>query len=296
MRHADNGRSTSPRTMRNRACLYETAMDPSLSSAKLVENDLRAPSRKTHDLAYHPIVNNMRENPSLGSSVFCRWNHPLRGEIHLPNAFRSPELGPHHRARRMGPAPRLPDAGVPRNMVAATSHRFSSAALFVLRRRAAFPLAETGFDPMRLELEVTKAPFSACRTAELAFPAEGHCRSWRLMISAPDVEPASICCRFPFTSSDRSGFVLSIEKSARRVRHRAPRSDRLPRSLHEGHRRRLETAEQHCSCAPPRGRRHSSCRAYRFGRPAPPPTSPPASRRLARSASPTTARPIAMAG
>ena len=81
MRHADMALYRAKNEGRNRACIYDTAMDTDLLQRKLVENDLRAAiERNELQVAYQPIVNNSGETV-VGVEALCRWTHPVRGEI-----------------------------------------------------------------------------------------------------------------------------------------------------------------------------------------------------------------------
>ena len=81
MRHADMALYRAKNEGRNRACIYDAAMDADLLKRKLVENDLRAAIDEDElHVAYQPIVNNSGENV-VGVEALCRWTHPMRGEI-----------------------------------------------------------------------------------------------------------------------------------------------------------------------------------------------------------------------
>jgi diguanylate cyclase (GGDEF)-like protein len=73
MRHADMALYRAKNEGRNRACIYDTAMDSDLLQRKLVENDLRqAIERNELRVAYQPIVNNSGETV-VGVEALCRW-------------------------------------------------------------------------------------------------------------------------------------------------------------------------------------------------------------------------------
>jgi diguanylate cyclase (GGDEF)-like protein len=81
MRYADIALYRAKSEGRNRACIYDDAMDTELSNRKLLEADLRdAIENNRLRLVYQPIVNKSGEEV-IGVEALCRWNHPLRGEI-----------------------------------------------------------------------------------------------------------------------------------------------------------------------------------------------------------------------
>ena len=81
MRHADMALYRAKNEGRNRACIYDTAMDADLVNRKLIENDLRkAIEHDELDVAYQPIVNNSGETV-VGVEALCRWRHAVRGEM-----------------------------------------------------------------------------------------------------------------------------------------------------------------------------------------------------------------------
>ena len=66
---------------RNRACIYDAAMDADLSTRKLLEADLRdAIDSDQLQLLYQPVVNKSGDTV-VGVEALCRWKHPTRGEI-----------------------------------------------------------------------------------------------------------------------------------------------------------------------------------------------------------------------
>ena len=76
MRYADMALYRAKNEGRNRACIYDTAMDADLLKRKLLENDLRAAiERDELRIAYQPIVNNSGET-MVGVEALCRWTHP----------------------------------------------------------------------------------------------------------------------------------------------------------------------------------------------------------------------------
>jgi diguanylate cyclase (GGDEF)-like protein len=158
MRYADMALYRAKNEGRNRACIYDEAMDADLSNRKLLEGDLReAIDNNRLRVVYQPIVNKSGEQV-LGVEALCRWTHPTRGEIppseFIPVAEHSGliiQLGNWVLRRACIEGRAWPDLTVAVNV---------SPLQF---RRADFVddveriLAETQFDPTRLELELTES-------------------------------------------------------------------------------------------------------------------------------------------
>jgi diguanylate cyclase (GGDEF)-like protein len=218
MRHADMALYRAKNEGRNRACIYDTAMDDSIVKRKLVENELRAAIDKGElRLAYQPIVNNNGETV-VGVEALCRWAHPVRGEIppseFIPIAEHSGLIIP------LGEWV-LRQACIDGN---AWANIIVSVNVSPLQfRRADFVdmveriLAETGFDATRLELEVTESTLIGnVETAELAM-FRLKALGVRLALDDFGTGYSSLLYlrRFPFDKLkiDKS-FVHSIEKAA----------------------------------------------------------------------------------
>jgi predicted signal transduction protein with EAL and GGDEF domain len=81
MRHADMALYRAKNEGRNRACIYDSAMDEELLKRKALEQELRtAIESNALRVAYQPILNHTGEKV-LGVEALCRWTHPQRGEI-----------------------------------------------------------------------------------------------------------------------------------------------------------------------------------------------------------------------
>ena len=81
LRYADMALYRAKNEGRNRACIYDAAMDADLSNRKLLEGDLLQ-AIKTDGLraAYQPIVN-VSGDTVVGVEALARWTHPTHGEI-----------------------------------------------------------------------------------------------------------------------------------------------------------------------------------------------------------------------
>jgi len=218
MRHADMALYRAKNEGRNRACIYDIDMDTDLLKRKLVENDLRlAIQRDELQIAYQPIVNNSAERV-VGVEALCRWIHPTRGEIQpsefIPIAENSGLIVPLgewvlRRACLDGKA--WPEITVAVNV---SPLQFRRAEFVDVVERI---LAETGFDPTRLELEVTESTLLGnVDTAELAM---FRLKALGVQLALDDFGTGYSSLlylrRFPFDKLkiDRS-FVLSIERAA----------------------------------------------------------------------------------
>ncbi len=270
MRYADMALYRAKNEGRNRACIYDTAMDSDLLQRKLLENDLRqAIDRNELRVAYQPIVNNSGETV-VGVEALCRWTHAVRGEISpaefIPIAENSGliiNLGEWVLRRACIDGNAWPGVFVSVNV---SPLQFRRADFVDVVERI---LAETGFDPTRLELEVTESTLLGnVDTAELAM-FRLKALGVRLALDDFGTGYSSLLYlrRFPFDKLkvDRS-FVHSIERAAdaAAIVHAVVS---LGRGLGmkvtaEG----VETAEQHLFL---RAAGVHSMQGYRFGRPGP---------------------------
>jgi diguanylate cyclase (GGDEF)-like protein len=270
MRHADMALYRAKNEGRNRACIYDSAMDADLLKRKLLENDLRAAIENDNlRVAYQPIVNNSGETV-VAVEALCRWTHPERGEIppteFIPIAENSGliiELGEQVLRRACLDGKAWPGIAVSVNV---SPLQFRRADFVDVVERI---LAETDFDPARLELEVTESTLLGnVDTAELAM-FRLKALGVRLALDDFGTGYSSLLYlrRFPFDKLKiDSSFVRSIERAAdaAAIVHAVVS---LGRGLGmkvtaEG----VETAEQHLFL---RAAGVHSMQGYRFGRPCP---------------------------
>ena len=218
MRHADLALYRAKNEGRNRACIYDSAMDADLVKRKLLENDLRAAIENDGlRVAYQPIVNNSGETV-VGVEALCRWTHPERGEIppveFIPIAEHSGliiELGEQVLRRACLDGKAWPGITMAVNV---SPLQFRRADFVDVVERI---LAETEFDPARLELEVTESTLLGnVDTAELAM-FRLKALGVRLALDDFGTGYSSLLYlrRFPFDKLKiDSSFVGSIERAA----------------------------------------------------------------------------------
>jgi diguanylate cyclase (GGDEF)-like protein len=218
MRYADMALYRAKNEGRNRACLYDDAMDADLSNRKLLEADLReAIEHDRLQLLYQPIVNKSGE-VMVGVEALCRWTHPTRGEIppseFIPVAEHSGliiDLGSWVLRRACLDGNSWPELSVAVNVSPLQFRRLDFCS--VVERT----LAETGFDPERLELELTESVLIG--NVDTAEAAMMRLKELGVQVALDDFGTGYSSLlylrRFPFDKLkiDRS-FVKSIEKAA----------------------------------------------------------------------------------
>jgi diguanylate cyclase (GGDEF)-like protein len=218
MRHADMALYRAKNEGRNRACIYDAAMDADLVHRKVLQDDLR--QAITNDglrLAYQPVVNPSGEKV-IGVEALARWLHPVYGEIppseFIPIAEHSGlivELGAWVLRRACIDGKAWPGLTVAVN-VSPMQFRRTDFVEGVERT-----LGETGFEAGRLELEVTESTLlgnvESARAAMLRLKALGV----KLALDDFGTGYSSLqyLRRFPFDrlKVDHS-FVRSIENAA----------------------------------------------------------------------------------
>jgi diguanylate cyclase (GGDEF)-like protein len=158
LRYADMALYRAKNEGRNRACIYDAAMDADLSQRKLLEGDLlKAIKNDGLKAAYQPVVNASGET-MIAVEALARWTHPRDGVISpadfIPVAEHSGlivELGEWMLRRACLDGKNWPGLTVAVN-VSPLQFRRSDFVDIVERI-----LKETDFDANRLELELTES-------------------------------------------------------------------------------------------------------------------------------------------
>jgi len=217
LRYADMALYRAKNEGRNRACIYDAAMDADLSSRKLLETELRdAIENDKLTLLYQPFVNSSGEQ-MVGVEALCRWNHPVRGAVppseFVPVAEHSGlivGLGEWVLRRACLDAQQWPGLSVAVNV---SPLQFRRADFVSVVERI---LAETRFDPTRLELELTESTLLG--NFDTADAAMRRLKNMGVRLALDDFgtgySSLQYLRKFPFDKLkiDRS-FVDSIEKA-----------------------------------------------------------------------------------
>jgi diguanylate cyclase (GGDEF)-like protein len=217
MRYADMALYRAKNEGRNRACIYDAAMDADLSERKQLERDLReAISTDQMRIVYQPIVNGSGDT-ILAVEALSRWSHPSRGDIEpsrfIPIAEHSGliiELGEWVLRRACAEGKSWPGLTVSVNVSPLQFRRpdFVDAVERIL--------AETAFDPACLELELTESTLLG--NVESAEVAMHRLKALGLRLALDDFgtgySSLAYLRRFPFDKLkiDKS-FVRSLERS-----------------------------------------------------------------------------------
>ena len=218
MRYADMALYRAKNEGRNRACLYDAAMDADLSSRKLLEADLReAIEQNRLQLLYQPIVNKSGDT-MVGVEALCRWTHSQRGVMEPSEFIAAAEnsglivaLGAWVLRRALIDGKAWPDLTVAVN-VSPLQFRHGDFVETVERI-----LAETQFDPARLEIELTESVLLG--NMDTAEAAMHRLKALGVKLALDDFGTGYSSLlylrRYPFDKLkiDRS-FVRSIEKAA----------------------------------------------------------------------------------
>jgi diguanylate cyclase (GGDEF)-like protein len=270
LRYADMALYRAKNEGRNRACIYDAAMDADLSNRKLLEGDLlQAIKNNGLRAAYQPIVNASGDTV-VAVEALARWTHPTHGEIppsrFIPIAEHSGliiELGEWMLRRACLDGRDWPGLTVAVNV---SPLQFRRSDFVELVERI---LTETDFDANRLELELTESTLLGnLETAELSM-LRLKAIGVRFALDDFGTGYSSLLYlrRFPFDKLKiDSSFVRSIEKApdAAAIVHAVVS---LGRGLGmkvtaEG----VETPEQHLFL---RAAGVHSMQGYRFGKPGP---------------------------
>jgi len=218
MRRADVALYRAKNEGRNRACIYDADMDADLRERKELENDLRAAIAEDGlSVAYQPIMNASGEKIA-GVEALCRWRHPKRGDVppgvFIPIAERSEliiALGEWVLRKACVEGKAWTSLTVAVNV---SPLQFRRQDFVEVVERI---LAETGFDPKRLELELTESTLlgNVDEAEKAMLRLKAHGVRFALDDFGTGYSSLLYLRRFPFDKIkiDRS-FVLAIETAA----------------------------------------------------------------------------------
>jgi diguanylate cyclase (GGDEF)-like protein len=270
LRYADMALYRAKNEGRNRACIYDAAMDADLSNRKLLEGDLLfAIKNDGLAAAYQPLMNASGDT-IVGVEALARWSHPTLGQIppseFIPIAEHSGlivDLGEYMLKRACLDGRAWPGLTVAVNVSPLQFRR--SDFVEVIERI----LTETDFPANRLELELTESTLLGnLETAELSM-LRLKAIGVRFALDDFGTGYSSLLYlrRFPFDKLKiDSSFVRSIEKApdAAAIVHAVVSLGRGlgMRVTAEG----VETAEQHLFL---RAAGVHQMQGYRFGKPGP---------------------------
>jgi diguanylate cyclase (GGDEF)-like protein len=218
MRYADMALYRAKNEGRNRACIYDAAMDADLSERKALEHDLReAIAQDDLRVVYQPIVNSSGDT-IVSVEALARWTHPTRGDIEpaqfIPIAEHSGliiELGERVLRRACTDGKIWPGLTISVNVSPLQFRRpdFVDTVERILH--------ETDFDATCLELELTESTLLG--NVESAEVAMHRLKAIGVQLALDDFgtgySSLAYLRRFPFDKLkiDKS-FVRSIERSA----------------------------------------------------------------------------------
>ena len=218
MRYADMALYRAKNEGRNRACIYDAVMDADLSQRKIVEQDLRETIENDTLKVYYQPIFNAGGDKVVGVEALARWLHPTRGFISpaefIPIAEHSGliiELGARVLRRACLDGKAWPDITVSVNVSPLQFRRLDF--VHMVERI----LDETGFDPKRLELELTESTLLG--NVESAEAAMLRLKGLGVKLALDDFGTGYSSLlylrRLPFDKLkiDRS-FIASIEKEA----------------------------------------------------------------------------------
>ena len=217
LRYADMALYRAKNEGRNRACIYDAAMDADLSNRKLLEGDLLHAIKNNGLRAAYQVFVNASGDTVVGVEALARWNHPTHGEIppsrFIPIAEHSGlivDLGEWMLRRACLDGRNWSGLTVAVN-VSPLQFRRSDFVEVVERI-----LTETDFDANRLELELTESTLLGnLETAELSM-LRLKAIGVRFALDDFGTGYSSLLYlrRFPFDKLKiNSSFVRSIEKA-----------------------------------------------------------------------------------